>query len=132
VAKWILPGEPWESQALELKNKLTKGEIDVHEPSLLAHELANLLLRAVDKGRISLNDAISALKILGKLGLKLHEINLDRASELMKNAKILNLTAYDVAYVLLAKELRALLISADEELCTKAKRIVATKHLKEV
>jgi len=35
IAKWILPGEPWEDQALKLREKLVNGEIEVHEPVLL-------------------------------------------------------------------------------------------------
>ena len=130
VAKWILPGEPWEHQALKLKDKLVKGEIEVHEPMLLAYELANLLLKAVKRKRIRLEDAASALELLEKLGLKLHETSLKEAAYLLKKAKTLNLTAYDVAYIQLAEKLKAILVSADQELCLKASNTVITKHLK--
>lgn len=128
IAKWILPGEPWERQALKLKDKLVKGEIEVHEPMLLTYELANLLLKAVRKKRISLENAASALELLEKLGLKLHEINLGEAAQLFKKAEKLGLTVYDTAYVQLAEKLKAILVSADQELCIKAGDTV--KHLK--
>jgi len=128
IAKWILPGEPWERQALKLKDKLVKGEIEIHEPMLLTYELANLLLKAVKKKRISLEDAASALELLEKLGLKLHKTNLEEAAQLLREAEKLGLTAYDMAYVQLAKKLEATLISADQELCTKASN--TAKHLK--
>lgn len=76
VAKWALPGEPWEGQALDLKDKLIKGEVKIHEPLLLVYEVANLLYRASKSGRIRLEDAVSGIRLLGKLGFELHGIDL--------------------------------------------------------
>ena len=132
VAKWILPGEPWEKQALELKNRFVSGGIEIHEPMLLVYELANLLLRAVNEERIGFDDAVLAMKLLDRLGLEFHETNLDKGSKLLEAAEKLNITVYDVAYISLAEEIEALLISADEEMCQKAKDIVRVKHLKDI
>ena len=132
VAKWILSGEPWEKKALELKEKFVNGEIEIYEPILIVYEIANLLLRAVKEGRIDFNDAKTAMKSLNKLGIELFEIDFNQGSELLNTAKQLHTTVYDTAYISLAKELKATLISADDEMCKKAKTIVKTKHLKEI
>jgi len=95
---------------------------------LITYELANLLLKAVKKRRIGLEDAVSALKLLEKLGLKLHKTSLEEAGQLLRKTEKLGLTAYDVAYVQLAQKLKTTLITADQELCARASNIA--KHLK--
>ena len=132
IAKWILPGEPWEDQALKLREKLVNGEIEVHEPVLLVYELASLLVRAIRMGRIKSEDGKLAMKLLNKLGIKLYEINLSEGANLIELAENLNITTYDATYISLAKKLKALLISADNEMYTKAKNFVKIKHLKEI
>ncbi len=132
VAKWVLPGEPWEGEALELKERVARGEVEAHEPALLVYELASLLSRAASEGRISLGDASLAVELLGRVGLTLHRVDWSDGAKLLRVASELGLTVYDAAYVVLAEELGATLVTADEELCRRARVRVAARHLRDV
>lgn len=51
VAKWAIPGERWEEEALNVKEKPVSGELRAYAPSLLTYELASVMLGAV-KGSV--------------------------------------------------------------------------------
>ena len=69
VAKWAIPGERWEEEALTVKEKLVSGELRVYAPSLLAYELASVMLRAVKGAALGLKEALEALDAIGSLGI---------------------------------------------------------------
>jgi predicted nucleic acid-binding protein len=132
LAKWVLPGEPWERQALSLKAKLTGGEVEVYAPSIANYELASLLLRALNSGRMRLEDAKQALKLFERLNIKIYEADLLDMAEIFDTAYRINATIYDAAYVWLAGKLNASLVTADRELAEKARKRIAVKHLGEI
>ena len=39
VAKWILPGEPYEENAVRLKEDIIEGIAELHSPSIIIYEV---------------------------------------------------------------------------------------------
>ena len=123
VAKWIIPGEPWEEEANTLKRAIASGRVEAYAPTLLTYELASVLLKAVRKGVLKAVDGIEALKAVGSLGIDLAPVLWEEVAEVFEAADSTSLTIYDAAYLWLSKKLDAALVTADEKLCKKGGRI---------
>ena len=123
VAKWIIPGEPWEEGANNLKRAIISGRVDAYAPTLLTYELASVLLKAVRKGVLKPGDGIEALKAVGSLGISLAPVLWEEVTEVFEVAISTSLTIYDAAYLWLSKKLDAPLVTADEMLCKKGGRV---------
>ena len=123
VAKWIIPGEPWEDEANNLKGAIVSGRVEAYAPTLLTYELASVLLKAVRKGVLKPGDGIEALKAVGSLGISLAPVLWEEVTEVFQAASSTSLTIYDAAYLWLSKKLDAALVTADEKLCKKGGRI---------
>jgi predicted nucleic acid-binding protein len=131
VAKWVLPGEPCQNNAIALKESLVSGKAKLSAPSFAVHEVANSLWKAIERGRISCKDAKTALFALQDLQISLHEFGWASVSEALDIACELDLAIYDCAYLLLSKKLDAALITADDELFEKAKKHFKILHIKD-
>lgn len=121
VAKWILPDESEEAGPSKLKQDLVEGRVELHAPSIMALEVANVLWMAAKAGRIARRDAIEALKALGGLGVVLHELGWEDMTEGLELASSLDMVTYDAAYLLVSGRLRAPLITADVALYERSK-----------
>ncbi len=121
IAKWILPGEPDQEIADQIKRDHVAGRSRLCAPSLLIQEVTNSIWKAVKLKRLSLNDGQEALEALSDMQLDLRETNWTEASQILKIAITLNLTAYDAQYILLSEKLKATLITADQKLFEAAK-----------
>ena len=64
IAKWILPGEPYQENTAKLKEDFTTGQVELCAPTLIVHEVTNAIWRATKLGIISVNDAKEALEAL--------------------------------------------------------------------
>ena len=131
LAKWVLPGEPYQGKALRLKEDHILGLVELCAPSFIVQEAANALWRAMKLGRIDGKDAEEALKALGKMKIELHNIRWAEASEGLSLASGLDLTIYDTSYLSLSNKLQAPLITADEKLLEKAKERFRVLHIKD-
>lgn len=131
IAKWVLPGEPFEEKALRLKDDHVSGSIEVFAPSIVVHEVANALWRATGLKRISEADAGEALEALNDMRIGLYELTWERAAQALSIACDLDLTIYDASYVLLANELRIPLVTADKTLYETAKKRGKILHIKD-
>jgi predicted nucleic acid-binding protein len=60
VAKWVLPGEPYQENAVKLKEDFASGTAELCAPSFITQEVANSFWRAVKLGRLSEEDAQEA------------------------------------------------------------------------
>ena len=123
AAKWIIPGEPWEEEANNLKRAIISGRVDAYAPTLLTYELASVLLKAVKRGVLKAADGIEALKAVGFLGIDLAPVLWEEVAEVFEAASSTSLTIYDAAYLWLSKKLDAPLVTADEKLCKKGGRV---------
>lgn len=121
VAKWVLPDESEEAGPAKLKQDLVEGRVELHAPSIMPVEVANVLWRAERAGRIARSDATEALRALGGLRLALHELGWDGILESFELASSLDVVMYDAAYLLVSSRLKAPLITADVSLYEKSK-----------
>lgn len=131
IAKWVLPGEPFQDKTLKLKEDYVSGAIELSAPSVIALEVANALWRAIRLNRISESDANEALKALNDMRIELYELNWAQTAQALSIACGLNLTIYDASYVFLANDLRAPLITADKTLYEIARKQFKILHIKD-
>ena len=132
AAKWIIPGEPWEEEANNLKGAIVLGRVEAYAPILLTYELASVLLKAVKRGVLKAADGIEALKAVGSLGIDLAPVLWEEVAEVFEAADSTSLTIYDAAYLWLSKKLNAPLVTADEKLCKKGGRIAKIISLQDL
>jgi predicted nucleic acid-binding protein len=117
AAKWCLPAQHEElvPQAEDLLASYRRSEIRFLVPDLFWAELANVLSKAVQRGRISTERAASALSLVGDLGIPSVP-----SSDLLPQALFLAMshdrTVYDSLYVALAVQSKSEMITADERL----------------
>lgn len=117
AAKWCLPAQNEElvPQAEELLTSYRRSEIRFLVPDLFWAELANVLWKAVRRGRISTERAASALSLVGDLAIPSIP-----SFELLPQALFLAMsherTVYDSLYVALAVQSKSEMITADERL----------------
>ena len=95
---------------IAVEERLLQAEETVHAPHLIDLEVAHVLSRYAASRRFELSRCRDALDDLAKFPLTryAHEVMLPRIWELRHN-----LTAYDAAYVALAEELDARLVTCD-------------------
>ena len=119
--KWVLSGEPYDEQANILRDAVLAGAVRLYAPSLMLHEVANSLWKATKRKRITQANAYEALKSFDDIQITFQEITSEQAAEELKIASELDIAAYDAAYLLLAKRMKATLITADNALREKSK-----------
>jgi predicted nucleic acid-binding protein len=93
-------------------------------PGLWHLEVANVLLQAERRGRISRTDAARRLMLISDLPIATDQETTPRAwRETLLLARAENLTAYDAAYLELAERRGLPLMTRDTELGAAAKRL---------
>jgi len=130
VAKWVLPGEPYQENAIRLKEDYVSGKVELCAPTLAVQEVANSLWRAVKLGRLVEEDAKEALSALGDMRLVLHEPSWTQASRELGIACEFDLTIYDASYLFLAEKVNSQFITADDKLYEAAKEHFKAVHIK--
>jgi predicted nucleic acid-binding protein len=130
VAKWVLPGEPYQENAVKLKQDHVSGIASLGAPVFIVSEVANALWKAVKLGRIIEEDAQEALKALNDMEIELHESDWVQASQGLSIACKLDLTIYAASYLWLTDKTKAQFITADNKLYEKAKKHFGVLHLK--
>ena len=116
IAKWVLPGEPFQDEAVRLKEDHVLGIADLCAPGFIVQEVANALWRAIKLERISEVDAEEALRALKDMRIELYESDWAQVSEGLGIACDLDLTVYDVSYIFLANKMGVPFITADQKL----------------
>ncbi len=115
VLKWYLDDEEHCTQARLLRDAIIGGDIDAVVPSLLLYEVTNALNVAVNRARLSRADAEQILRNVIAFSLPPVE-----GSDLMADALALAQTygrsAYDAAYLALARLLSVRLYTGDARL----------------
>lgn len=120
VAKWIIPGEPWEGESALLKDKVAEGLVEAHAPALLLYEVSSVISKAIRKGAVSEEDAGEALTLLEHL-LEVHPARWRDLPEIIEISRRTGLSVHDSAYLHLSMRIGAVLVSADEELVAKSR-----------
>jgi predicted nucleic acid-binding protein len=117
AAKWVLPGsdEPLRDEALHLLSQWAAGNCLLTVPDIFWSESANILWKAIRRGRCGEETARESLAALRDL-----EIPTVPAFALMDSAFEIAIsharTVYDAVYVALAVKSQAQLVTADEKL----------------
>ncbi len=132
VAKWIIPGEPWEEQARILRDTVVSGGVEAYVPTLLLYEVASVILRAFSRGVLKLSDCMEALKALKYIGFNIQAVEWEDLVEILNIATAAKLTVYDSTYIYLAKKMNAQLITADRQLKRSCENITKVVLLEEL
>lgn len=119
AAAWLLPDEQ-SAEADEVLHLLASE--GAQAPSLLWYELRNILVMATRRGRLAASDAVPALARLRRLPIETVDMTLTGDADVIQLADRYRLTAYDAAYLVLARGLPAPLATADQALARAAKQ----------
>jgi len=96
-------------------------------PSLFHLELANVLLQAERRGRISASEIAQRRDLLAQMSLETDPQTAGRAwNEILSLARTHKLTSYDAAYLELASRKGAALATKDKALATAARHLGLT------
>ena len=131
VAKWVLPVEMYQENALKLRNDNTSGRAELFAPTILSVEVANAFWRAVKLKRLSEEDAQEALTTLGDTKIALCELDWSQISKVLKIACMLDSAIYDAAYLFLSDKIDAQLVTSDTKLYEKAKENFNVLHIRD-
>lgn len=132
IAKWIIPGEPWEEQARLLRDIVVFGDVEAYVPTLLLYEVTSVILRAFSRGVLKLSDGMEALKALKHIGFSIKAVEWEDLIVILNIATAAKLTVYDSTYICLAKKLNAQLITADWQLKRSCENITRATLLEEL
>lgn len=110
---WVLGDERSRDADIALE-RLTNGRAIV--PALWISEMANGLLSARRKGRITKKDAALAIELLAELPIEVSPESRDTLPRLHRLGADLGLTAYDAAYLDLAISAGCPLATLDDDL----------------
>lgn len=111
----------------ELGEKVLDAVKQNSTTSLAYYEIGNVLWKELNLlKRLNFNEATKALKVIFSL-LKLMKIihieNADLGAKTLSEASKLDITYYDAAYLVTAKELSGVLVTDDKKLATASKKI---------
>lgn len=112
AASWLFSDEDDDFTKASSQRALREGCI---VPPIFPAELANALLFASRKGRISSADVATALERIAQLPIRIETRGFDMGEELQL-ANRYRLTAYDVSYLALARRHRLALVTRDAKL----------------
>ena len=113
AAAWILPDEDGVTADAILHRVAAEGAI---VPDLLWHELRNILLMAARRGRLPEVEIVPSLLRLRRLPLETESPSAGGDAALVALALRHGLTAYDAAYLMLARDWDSALATADRAL----------------
>lgn len=109
----FFPDEAGQAQAQAILQAHALRRVELHAPSLLPYEIANAVLVAARRDRVSMETAEAILSAFEGLGISLHAAPRIPALHL---ARRFNRSAYDAAYLALAEAMDRPLVTADRRL----------------
>jgi predicted nucleic acid-binding protein len=130
VAKWVLPSESHQENAVKLKEDFIAQLTFLSAPAFITLEVGNALWSAVKLRRITEEDAQKALRALSDMKIELHEVDWVQVSQGLRIACKLDLTVYDAAYLFLSQKMEVNLVTADNNLHEKSKKHFEVLHIK--
>ncbi len=119
--------EKYTENALKLKDAYINESLDVTAPSLIFYELMNIMLSK--KAQPSEMEAITESAY--DYGFEIKEADELLAAITIDTATTYGLTAYDAAYVALARINSSILYTADQKLLDKVNDKKIARHIKE-
>jgi len=128
VAKWFLD-EVYSDKSLQLRDEYISGRIRLLTPSLMPFEVLNVLRSSRVYAKEELIGVVRSLELYG---IDLWTLRNEYGSRVAKVAIELDLSVYDASYVALAEIAKASLVTADEEIVSKAKSLITVVHVKDL
>jgi len=128
VFKWYRqPGdEDYVPQAVSILEGHLHGDLEIHVPDLLFHELGNILRF---KESLVSKDVVTIIRQTFALALQIHPLDLLLSEEAFRSAREHDITFYDASFVALSHLLDASFITADKRLFAKVKSLPAAIFL---
>ena len=128
VFKWYRqPGdEDYVPQAVSILEGHLHGDLEIHVPDLLFHELGNILRF---KESLVSKDVVTIIRQTFALALQIHPLDLLLSEEAFRSAREHDITFYDASFVALSRLLDASFITADKRLFAKVKSLPAAIFL---
>lgn len=130
-ARWLIPGEEQETEALKIRDDYAEGRIELYSPHLLSFEVLNTVWKAVERELASHENALILCRGFTKLAPKNVDFNVEDLEETMSIATESHITFHDASYITVALKTNSTLITADNELCKAAKSRVKVLALRE-
>ncbi len=127
AAKWFNV-EDLSEKAVEARKEYVEGAVELAAPAHIIYEVGNSVWK---NPQLADKDAIEAIALLLRMGLRLLEPSVHRVSRSMEIARLKRLTFYDAIYLQAAEELEATLLTADEVQIVASKGIAEALHLRE-
>lgn len=127
AVKWF-NAEEYSDLADLLKNKHVKGDLTLTAPVLIIFEVANALRYSPD---FSVNDVKDTVKDLLDLQVALYFPEKEWMEGAVETAYNYGITIYDACYIVLAKNLKTFLYTADEKLLERVND-PTLKHISEL
>lgn len=115
AVKWFLPAEEGEKQAFAILEEYAGGSLTIIIPSLFSYEVANALLVAARRNRITEETYRRAVGSLFELALNTQPLEL-YWEEALKMAADYQRSIYDAAYLALAASKNVKLVTGDRRL----------------
>ena len=109
----LLRDEPYRAAALNVLTQFISEALELVTVPLMRYEVTNAVWKAFQLGRVSLEDALEALKKFEAFNIP--EVGVS-SIEILGLAHAYHRSAYDAAYLALAKAEQAPLITADRRL----------------
>jgi predicted nucleic acid-binding protein len=128
ILKWVVgeEREPDQDKAMALLVAFRDGKLDLAAPSLWLYEVGNFL------GRMIPAEAVEKMRLLIDLGIRTIDLTTEaipRCLDWMGRCKV---TFYDAAYLALAVEWSATLVTADEAFMRRMKGVGHIRALKDL
>ena len=130
-ARWLIPGEEYEAQAVRLRDDYAEGRVELYAPSLLVFEVLNVLWRTVERGMMRAEDAVVMCEAFVKVAPRVVSLDFEDLKIALEVAMTKHVSFYDASYVATALKTKSTLITADENLFEVARGYLKTVHLKD-
>lgn len=104
--------------ALLLRDAFLAGDLDVAIPDLLIYEFANALRC---KSRLAPESVAATIGSLWTLGMQVHPADEIFSASIVRLSYEFNISVYDAAFLALARQLSATLVTADRVLHAKVR-----------
>lgn len=121
AATWCFPEESTPATA-RLLDAVYAGTL-AHVPAIWPSEIANVLLKAARRGRITRDKMWALLEQLSRLAFAVDSSPLGHQLRVVRLAEEHQLSTYDAAYLELALRLRLPLATADQKLAAAARAL---------
>lgn len=115
VARWFLPGEDLADEARAVQHAMLDRAVSLAAPTVLWSEVANGVVRAVRRGRIDYERAISIASEFLEVRPLIELIDVD-GHAMVRTALNVGLNAYDAQYLVSAAVRQSSVVTADRRM----------------